>query len=131
MRRASGKTDRRERHPVHAAARSVRVLVAALLAATTAAGCVPPAPEKSPAETAIEKAFSQHGETVVTEAKRVAWCESRWQPDVRNGQYLGLFQLGAYHWWRFDGPWYDPEVNAAAAQSLYTEQGWTPWTCKP
>ena len=83
-------------------------------------------------EHAIEVHFSPYGWDVVEQAKRVARCESGWNPSATNGQYLGLFQMGSYHYWRFEGNrWDDPYVNARAAGGLYREQGWRPWSCKP
>ena len=67
-----------------------------------------------------------------TQALNVSWCESRWNVYARNGQYLGLFQMGAYARARFGHSWtaYGQSVSAlryfrAAGYS------WAPWTCRP
>jgi hypothetical protein len=66
------------------------------------------------------------------EALAVARCESRFQTDARNGQYLGLFQMGAYERRRF-GHGETPYEQAKAAHRYYVLSGkdWSPWTCKP
>jgi hypothetical protein len=64
----------------------------------------------------------------------VAWCESRFTPDARNGVHVGLFQINASLWagavtdldadlWTFDG-------NAAVARYVLDEQGKDAWQCK-
>lgn len=78
-------------------------------------------------------------------AHRIAECEStasaperiakrrglgRW---ARNGQYVGIFQMG-FHERRAHG-WYRRGSSARAqvlsAYSLYRSRGWQPWTCRP
>ncbi len=103
---------------------TIRRLAAALAATAALGACTP--------EEAILWAFRDHPEEVRREAVDVAACESGLDPTATNGQYLGLFQMGSYHYWRFGGgSWDDPVVNAAAAESLYDEQGWQPWSCRP
>jgi hypothetical protein len=62
---------------------------------------------------------------------RVARCESNLQRAASNGQYLGLFQLGAYARGRYlRGDWSDAYANAmAAARYAHDTGGWGPWTC--
>ena len=62
---------------------------------------------------------------------RVARCESNLQRAATNGQYLGLFQLGAYARERYlRGSWNDAYANAmAAARYAHDAGGWAPWTC--
>lgn len=90
---------------------------------------------------AITLAFGDRGPEVVDQAMRVAGgatprCpngESTMNPRAVNGSHVGLFQLSTrYHSHRFGGgdP-FDPLVNALAARSLYDEQGWGPWSCRP
>ena len=66
------------------------------------------------------------------QALRVAWCESRWSVYARNGQYLGLFQMGSYARARFGHSW-TALGQAQAAYGYFRASGyrWTPWTCKP
>lgn len=86
------------------------------------------------AEQWIRFRFAERGATPAEqdEAVAVAWCESRLNPAARNGEYLGLFQLGHYH---YDRPGMDAPLtaagNAAAAADLWVEAGWTPWSCRP
>lgn len=101
----------------------VACLVAFVLACT---GCNPSA--------AIEVVFHRHGPAVVDQALEVAECESGMNPEARNGQFLGLYQMGHWHYWRFgDGDWRDPLVNALAAEGLWKDSGgsWRPWACAP
>lgn len=85
-------------------------------------------------EQAIRWAFRHHPESVQDEAVSVAWCESRHQPDaVSSGGHLGLFQLAPR--WHSHRPgmtvWWDAVGNSVAAEHLYREQGWSPWSCSP
>jgi hypothetical protein len=52
-------------------------------------------------------------------ACRVLWCESRGDPDARNGRHVGLFQIA-------DGP-ADPAENVALAHAMWQRRGWQPW----
>jgi hypothetical protein len=65
-------------------------------------------------------------------ALRVAWCESRWHTGARNGQYLGLFQMGDYARGRYGHSW-DALGQARAAYAYFVASGrdWSPWECKP
>jgi hypothetical protein len=88
----------------------------------------------------IRHVFAPEGARVAGEACRVASCESagdqtgrvfnRW---ATNGQYLGLFQLGAWARSRFlHGPWFGSWANAKAALRLYRWNGhrWGgQWSC--
>lgn len=61
-------------------------------------------------------------------ALAVAWCESRWYVGARNGQYRGLFQMGAYARGRYGhGP--DALTQALAAHAYFLDAGWGPWAC--
>lgn len=66
------------------------------------------------------------------QALRVSWCESRWQTTARNGQYLGLFQMGDYARARY-GHGSDPWTQAEAAFRYFADSGfrWGPWSCRP
>lgn len=52
-------------------------------------------------------------------ACRVLWCESRGDPNARNGRHHGLFQIA-------DGP-FEPAQNVALAHSMWQRRGWQPW----
>lgn len=64
--------------------------------------------------------------------RRVAWCESRLDPNATNGQYKGLFQLSPRHR-------SDPIIVALGWHSAYGEavhtiryvvaHGWGEWSC--
>lgn len=67
------------------------------------------------------------------EARRVAWCESRYYTGAANGQYLGLFQVSEH--WRRKIAGFGP---SAIAQSLHayrvfrlTGSNWSHWECRP
>jgi hypothetical protein len=66
------------------------------------------------------------------EALRVAQCESGFQTDAQNGQYLGLFQMG-YEERRLFGHGPTAEAQARAAFRYFVASGrnWSPWSCKP
>ncbi len=66
------------------------------------------------------------------EALLVARCESGLRIGARNGQYLGLFQMGSSERRRFGhGP--TAFLQAAAAHRYFVLSGrdWSPWSCKP
>src|SRR5262249_48616650 len=66
------------------------------------------------------------------QAMRVAWCESRYQTWAQNGQYLGMFQMGARARALYGhGP--DAWSQARAAWRYFVAAGhsWSPWTCRP
>lgn len=69
---------------------------------------------------------------------RVAWCESRWNPQaVSAAGHLGIFQFAPHTWaWASDvlgfphvSP-FDPAANIEAAAWLYATQGPQHWGCK-
>jgi len=65
------------------------------------------------------------------EAVAVAWCESRLRTTARNGQYLGLFQMGASERELF-GHGSSADEQAAAAHRYFVHSGrdWSPWGCR-
>lgn len=67
-----------------------------------------------------------------SQALRVSWCESRWSIWARNGQYLGLFQMGSYARARY-GHSYTAYGQANSAFRYFVSSGydWSPWSCKP
>jgi hypothetical protein len=66
------------------------------------------------------------------QAMRVAWCESRLDTTARNGQYLGLFQMGSYARELY-GHGSTAHDQAVAAHRYFVSSGsdWSPWSCKP
>lgn len=66
------------------------------------------------------------------EALAVSRCESGFQTDAQNGQYLGLFQMGSSER-RIFGHGSSPAVQVAAAHRYFVASGrdWSPWSCKP
>ena len=65
------------------------------------------------------------------EAVAVAWCESHLSPNARNGQYLGLFQMGSYERQLF-GHGDSAHAQAVAAHRYFVRSGrdWSPWSCR-
>lgn len=66
-----------------------------------------------------------------SQAVNVAWCESRLSTSARNGQYLGLFQMGSSERRLFGhGP--SAHEQAVAAQKYFVVSGrdWSPWSCR-
>ena len=84
-------------------------------------------PEQS-AVRAITTVFGPYAQ----QALRVAYCESHYNVWARNGQYLGLFQMGSYARSRFGHTW-DPWGQARAAYRYFVLAGrdWSPWACRP
>lgn len=76
---------------------------------------------------------------LVDEAIQVAWCESRGKPTARNGQYMGLMQMGRREWAKYGKgkSAYDPIANLEAAYRYYQYRrklngnGWAAWQCSP
>lgn len=75
---------------------------------------------------AIHHVFGASGHDAV----RVARCESGLRPWARNGQYLGMFQMGSSERRRF-GHGTNAWQQARAAYRYYRLAGWRPWQCKP
>jgi hypothetical protein len=75
---------------------------------------------------------SVFGERYCLQALEVSWCESRFYTDARNGQYLGLFQMGSAERRRY-GHGSDAWTQARSARRYFIASGrdWSPWTCKP
>lgn len=66
------------------------------------------------------------------ELGRIAFCESRFQPEATNGQYIGLMQFGPL-WYSTPYaalPRTSPYAAALAAAWVRREQGsWRAWSC--
>lgn len=66
------------------------------------------------------------------QALRVAWCESRLNTEARNGQYRGLFQMGAWERRRYGhGSTAREQARAARRYFIASGRDWSPWECKP
>jgi hypothetical protein len=66
------------------------------------------------------------------EAFRVVSCESGFSTRARNGQYLGLFQMGEWERRTF-GHGDTALEQAQAAYRYFAASGfdWSPWSCRP
>jgi len=74
--------------------------------------------------------FGAHGHDAVS----VASCESRLTTTATNGQYTGLFQMGAYERRHYARGHYSTAREQALAAWRYfkaTGSDWSPWTCRP
>jgi hypothetical protein len=65
------------------------------------------------------------------EAIAVAWCESHLSTTARNGQYLGLFQMGSSERRLFGhGPSAHEQAVAAHRYFVLSGSDWSPWSCR-
>jgi len=64
------------------------------------------------------------------EAFDLIWCESRYDVDAENGQYLGLFQMGDWARARY-GHGSTARAQARSAHRLWLDFGWSrsQWSC--
>jgi hypothetical protein len=88
------------------------------------------ASQRQQAQEAIRYVFGPYGDQAV----RVADCETGGTFSIwaRNGQYLGLFQMGSYARARYGHAW-NAWAEAVSAYRYFIDSGrdWSPWTCKP
>lgn len=77
----------------------------------------------------IRQVFGVYGEQAV----RVARCESGLSVYARNGQYLGLFQMGSYARAKYGHHPSSPWLQALYAYRYFVDSGrdWSPWSCRP
>lgn len=82
---------------------------------------------KAPPTAAIRAVFGRFA----SEAIKIAWCESRLVTTARNGQYLGLFQMGSHERGLF-GHGSSAHAQARAAHRYFVRSGrdWSPWSCR-
>jgi len=79
-------------------------------------------------QNAICQAFGSY----CREALAVSRCESGLRTDAQNGQYVGLFQMGANERRLYgDGPSAIAQATAAHRYFVASGRGWGPWSCKP
>jgi hypothetical protein len=65
-----------------------------------------------------------------TEARSVAYCESRYSIHAVNGQYLGLFQMGSNERATYATIGYATAYEqTVAAHNYFVIAGWRPWAC--
>jgi hypothetical protein len=76
---------------------------------------------------AIHAVFGRYAAQAVS----IAWCESRLTTTAQNGQYLGLFQMGANER-RLFGHGATAHAQALAAHRYFVLSGrdWSPWGCR-
>ncbi len=66
------------------------------------------------------------------QAIRVAACESGFNTRAVNGQYLGIFQMGATERATYGhGPSARKQARAAHRYFVASGRDWSPWACKP
>ena len=66
------------------------------------------------------------------QALEVAHCESRFSTSAQNGQYLGLFQMGANERRLFGhGEGAEEQSRAAYRYFVHSGRDWSPWSCRP
>ena len=68
------------------------------------------------------------------QAMKVAGCETggSYSTTAANGQYQGLFQMGAHERATYgDGTTALEQARAAFVYFVVTGRDWSPWTCKP
>ena len=112
------------------------ILVAAfalLLVAPTASPSANYSPEVERKQAAARVAICKTFGPYCSQALRVSWCESRHYVWARNGQYLGLFQMGSFARSRYGHSYNNAWVQARAAYRYFVDSGrdWSPWACKP
>jgi hypothetical protein len=80
-----------------------------------------------PPKQAICSVFGPYCEQAVA----VAWCESRLRTTARNGQYLGMFQMGSSERELFGhGPSAHDQALAAHRYFVISGRDWSPWSCR-
>ncbi len=60
----------------------------------------------------------------------VAWCESSLRPWASNGQFKGMFEMGADERERY-GHGKDAWTQSRSAHTYWLTSHWRPWQCKP
>jgi len=102
----------------------------------------PAAPPPAPTPVPFAQLSKPEIETLVCtyswpceQALKVMWCESGARPwAVGRGTYYGLYQISLIHARRFPdfwNAWMDPAKNIQWAHTLWSRQGWKPWSCRP
>lgn len=122
---------------MRAKATIVAALFGALILASPALPHYTPPDKRHIALHAVQKAFCGHVNKSCRysqEAMKVVYCETGGTYSVwsRNGQYLGLFQMGSWERATY-GHGNNAWVQARAAHRYFVASGsdWSPWECKP
>jgi hypothetical protein len=77
----------------------------------------------------IRRELAETRASLCAKALSVARCESRFSTSATNGQYFGVFQMGAGERARFGGSSLDAWDQVRAAYAYYRVAGWSPWQC--
>ena len=108
--------------------RSVAVAYCVVMAGFLA----PPAQARAPVPPDVFKAVRTYWKTPAQRVKAfdVIACETgnRYNTTARNGQYLGLFQMGAFARATYGHSW-SALGQARAAHLYWLRAGWSPWSC--
>jgi hypothetical protein len=108
----------------------IRTLTILTLALALAGAAQTARPSPTPVAQAIAYVFGPYAH----QALQVARCESRFSIYARNGQYLGLFQMGASERARYGHAW-NAWAQAISAYRYFVDSGrdWSPWDprCRP
>jgi soluble lytic murein transglycosylase-like protein len=124
-------------HAEEGEGRSARIAVLAMVGTTAPDSVEPFGADPVDISTSIVEAAHRWGvdERILL---RIAWCESRWNPQaVGAGRYFGVFQF-APHTWKWvseelgfpEASPLDPLANVEAAAWLYANHGPHHWGCK-
>jgi hypothetical protein len=110
----------------------MRVLAAIILTlafALAASAQASPGGYRETNEQVIRHVFGKYGSQAVI----IAECESSLSVWARNGQYLGLFQMGDFAREKYGHSYNNAWVQARAAYRYFIASGrdWSPWpTCR-
>lgn len=81
-----------------------------------------------------KRAICHYFGTYCEQAMEVTACESghTWSVWAKNGQYLGMFQMGSHERAKY-GHGNNVWAQAKAAWAYFVDSGkdWSPWQCKP
>ena len=123
-----------DNQPVQFRPRSTILGIVFIVACLAAAGLLlaGPAHARAPVPAPVFKAVRHYWKTKAERIKAfdVIACETgnRYNTTARNGQYLGLFQMGSYARARF-GHGDTARAQARSAFRYWQVAGWAPWEC--
>ena len=97
----------------------------------------PRLPVNQERQLSIPEMIKQEGELAGLQAWEIdrliaiAKCESGFREDARNGQYLGIYQMGKHEFATYgSGDPLNARDNVKAAIKLYMKRSFQPWSCK-